>query len=141
MKRKHEKRLKDAKFERREIINSVSHEGGRRLWRFSSEHNRQQCDDRLGKNLRSKEIYVTFPLFLTLFHAPYFPVSTDPTPFAYYPYLPVIKNNTKKFEKKPAFPQRPPLENRTSQLVKKKTVTLVRKKDLGRGSTEYHSRH
>ena len=118
-----------------------SHEGGRRLWRFSSEHNRQQCDDRLGKNLRSKEIYVTFPLFLTLFHAPYFPVSTDPTPFAYYPYLPVIKNNTKKIWKKPAFPQRPPLENRTSQLVKKKTVTLVRKKDVGRGSTEYHSRH
>ena len=80
-----------------------SHEGGRRLWRFSSEHNRQQCDDRLGKNLRSKEIYVTFPLFLTLFHAPYFPVSTDPTPFAYYPYLPVIKNNTKKFEKSQLF--------------------------------------
>lgn len=97
------KRLKDAKFERREIINSVSHEGGRRLWRFSSEHNRQQCDDRLGKNLRSEEIYVTFPLFLTLFHAPYFPVSTDPTPFAYYPYLPVIKNNTKKFEKSQLF--------------------------------------
>lgn len=55
------------------------------------------------KNLRSKEIYVTFPLFLTLFHAPYFPVSTDPTPFAYYPYLPVIKNNTKKFEKSQLF--------------------------------------
>ena len=141
MKRKHEKRLKDAKFERREIINSVSHEGGRRLWRFSSEHNRQQCDDRLGKNLRSKEIYVTFPLFLTLFHAPYFPVSTDPTPFAYYPYLPVIKNNTKKFEKSQLFHNGHLWKIEPPSWSKKKTVTLVRKKEVGRGSTKYHSRH